>query len=73
MVEDETYKKYESLLWLVKPEYHLDFVGFVETGEASKEFLDHVEKDVGVQRAIDYVFNKQAKAFEELAKNLKKL
>lgn len=56
---------------LVEPAYKEDFQKFVETGEASEEFLDYLEKDQQAQEAVDIVFDRQAKAFENFAKMLR--
>lgn len=57
---------------LVEPAYWEDFLKFVETGEADDSFLDYLEKDEDAQRAVDIIYERQVKAFETLAKELRK-
>ncbi len=56
----------------VKPEWRQAFSHFVETGEASKDFLVYLDGDEDAQRAVEIAFKAQAAAFESLADELKK-
>lgn len=69
--EQQTPEKYANIINLIKPEYHHRFVHFVETGEASKELREYIEKDSDASNAVELAFQKQASAFEVLAKDLK--
>lgn len=44
---------------------------FTETGEASNEFLAHLDKCEYCGAAVENAFNRQAWAFEKLAENLR--
>ncbi len=62
----------EELLKNIAPQWHNEFLRFVETGEASDNFLDYLNKDKGGQAAVEMAFDAQVKAFEGLAEELKK-
>jgi hypothetical protein len=64
--------KLEELLKNVAPEWHKEFLRFVETGEAEDNFLQYLNKDKGGQAAVEMAFDAQVKAFEGLAEELKK-
>jgi hypothetical protein len=57
----------------LQPRWHEDFSRFIETGEASEEFLNFLDHDEPCQKAVKAAFTKQAKAFENLARALRVL
>lgn len=59
-----------QLLQLVKPQWHKDFLRFIDTGEASDTFLAYLNQDEHGQKAVEMAFDAQANAFEGLAKEL---
>ena len=63
---------YEKALPLVDEKYILDFFRFVETGEANQIFLDYLDTDPNAEKAVDIIFQAQARAFEDLARKLRK-
>jgi hypothetical protein len=64
--------KFEGLLTHIKPEWQDSFLHFVDTGEASDKFLEYLDHDDDAQKAVEIAFKTQAKAFEELAGELRK-
>ncbi len=60
----------KALLTHIKPEWHNAFSQFVETGEASDDFLVYLEQDANAQQAVEKAFKAQATAFENLADEL---
>jgi hypothetical protein len=60
----------DQLLQLVKPQWHKDFLRFIDTGEASANFLAYLNQDEYGQKAVEMAFDAQASAFEGLAKEL---
>jgi hypothetical protein len=63
----------KALLTHIKPEWHNAFSQFVETGEASDDFLVYLDQDANAQQAVEKAFKAQATAFENLAGELKKV
>lgn len=63
--------KVEHLLHSLDPTWHSAFLHFVETGEASPEFLAYLDHDESCQRAVDAAFGAQAEAFENFSIALK--
>ena len=63
--------KSQEWLDLVHPEWRLEFETFVETGEASEEFLAYLDRDPACQKAVEAAFTQQAAAFEELSRTLR--
>jgi hypothetical protein len=61
----------ENALNLIAPRWQNDYLHFIETGEAPKEFLSYVDQDSGAQEAVEMAFNAQADAFEGLARELR--
>lgn len=64
--------KFEELLTHIKPEWQDSFLRFIDTGEASDKFLEYLELDDEAQKAVEIAFKTQARAFEELAGELRK-
>lgn len=60
-----------ELLKLVDPKWHAEFLKFVDSGEASEEFLKYADTDIGCQKAIEIVMKEQAEAIENLARVLR--
>jgi len=65
-------KDTDALLAFIKPEWHQQFLRFVETGEADDGFLSYLDEDQNCQRAVESAFNAQAAAFENFARALNK-
>ncbi len=65
---------YQPMLQKLDSKYHVDFIRFTQTGEASPEFMAYIddEKNTGAREAVDMAMEKQADAFHELAKALRK-
>lgn len=57
----------KELLDLVEPKWHQEFLQFIHTGTASKDFLKYAEVDFNCKKAIDMAFTDQARSLEELA------
>jgi len=51
-----------DVLTQIRIEWHLAFVKFVETGEASVEFLAYVDADERCQDALERIFKAHAEA-----------
>jgi len=64
-------KELQEILWLVEKKWQLDFLKFVETGEASEGFLDYLDSNSDAQRAVGLVMTAQARALEYIGKILK--
>lgn len=63
--------KLENALNLIAPQWREDYLHFIETGEAPKEFLSYIDQDASAQEAVEMAFNAQADAFEGLARELR--
>jgi hypothetical protein len=63
--------KLENALNLIDDSWRNDYLRFIETGEASQEFLSYIDKDSNAQEAVEMAFNAQADAFEGLARELR--
>jgi hypothetical protein len=63
----------QELLHLVDSRWHGDFVRFIETGDASEEFLAFMDRDPDCQRAVETAFSQQAADFEELSRSLRNI
>jgi len=64
-------REFQEILWLVEKKWHPDFLRFIETREASNEFLDYLDSNPDAQRAVGLVMTAQARAFEYIGKILK--
>ncbi|MBI2062409.1 MAG: DUF2384 domain-containing protein [Candidatus Yanofskybacteria bacterium] len=64
-------KELQDVLWLVEQKWHPDFLKFIETGEASNEFLNCLDSNSDAQRAVELVMTAQARALEYIGKVLK--
>ena len=64
-------RELDETLWLVKQKWHSDFLKFIETGEASEEFLDYLDSNSDAQRAVGLVMTAQVRTFEYIGKVLK--
>lgn len=63
--------KREELLASVEPRWHQEFLKFIDTGDASEEFLTYMDQDPSCQAAVETAFSEQAAAFEELSRDLR--
>jgi hypothetical protein len=61
----------EELLAGVEPGWHQEFLRFIETGDASEEFLTYMDQDPACQAAVEAAFSEQAAAFESLSRDLR--
>ena len=64
-------KEFQEILWLIEKKWYSDFLKFIETGEASEEFLDYLDSTHDAQRAVGLVMTAQARALEYIGKILK--
>lgn len=64
--------KIESLLNSIAENWRRDFIAFVQTGEASSNFLEYLDGDLQAQIAVEKAFTEQAHALEGLAQLVKK-
>lgn len=64
-------KELQEILWLIEQKWHSDLLKFIETGEASDEFLDYMDSNPDAQRAVGLVISAQIRAFEYVGKTLK--
>lgn len=55
---------FSDLLREINPEWHGAFVRFVETGEASEEFLDYLDSDETCQRMMETALIERLKIVE---------
>lgn len=65
---------YDKALSMVEPRYHHDFRSFIERGEASEEFMIHLESNEpnnNARNAIYMVFREQMAAFHRAGKLLR--
>ncbi|MEK6863802.1 MAG: hypothetical protein AABX27_00750 [Nanoarchaeota archaeon] len=65
---------YQPMLQKLDSKYHVEFIRFTQTGEASPEFMAYIddEKNTGAQEAVDMAMEKQADALRELGRELRK-
>jgi hypothetical protein len=63
---------YEEALKLIDQKYSNGFLRFTQTGEADKQFLDYLDTSSNAQKAVDMIFQAQARAFEDFARRLRK-
>ncbi len=63
--------KIESLLDGIAENRHKDFIHFVQTGDASPDFLNYLEGEPKAQEAVEKAFTQQAQALEGLASLVK--
>ena len=61
----------EKLLTNIDENWRRDFITFVQTGDASQEFLAYLDNDHGAQAAVEEAFTAQAQVFEGLAQLVK--
>lgn len=61
----------EEWLGQIEPKWHKEFLRFVETGDASEEFLTYMDRTPACQQAVEAVFSEQAAAFETLSRDLR--
>lgn len=61
----------EELAMRVPDAWRKEFVRFVESGDASDEFLDFLDSDPACQEVVEEAFAQQAAAFERLAAELR--
>ena len=64
-------KEFQEASWLIEKKWRSDFLKFVETGEASNEFLDYLDSDSDAQRAVGLVMTAQVRAPEYIRNVLK--
>jgi len=64
--------KLEALLEEVEPRWHEAFIQFVQTGEASPEFLHYLDHDKRGQSAVERAFTAQVDALQGLAQVIKR-
>jgi hypothetical protein len=60
-----------ELIEKVPEQWRVEFLRFVETGNASEDFLAFLDRDVASQEAVDAVFERQAQVLEDLARGLR--
>jgi hypothetical protein len=63
----------ESVLQQIKPQWREEFRRFVDTGDASDEFLAYLDNSEEGKHAVELAFNAQADALTGLADALKSL
>lgn len=63
---------YNDALILVDPKWHDSFLKFVETGEASKDFLAYVDASEKAQKAVEMIFRHQSEAMRKFSLALSK-
>ena len=59
--------KYAKLLSGVAEKWHVDFVLFVNSGDASEEFLAALDADRKLQEAVELALTAQFNNFEKVA------
>lgn len=57
-----------DLLDSVDRRWHQDFIRFIDSGEAGEEFLDQLDRDEALQRAVEDAFSDQAAALQDFAR-----
>lgn len=68
---------YAPMLQKIDTKYHVDFIRFMQTGDASPEFMAYLDNENSpdnkqVREVIDRMFEAQAEALREIARGLKK-
>jgi hypothetical protein len=63
--------KLEDLLQDVEPRWHRAFIQFVQTGDASADFLHYLDRDARGQQAVERAFAAQVEALQGLAQVIK--
>jgi hypothetical protein len=63
--------KLETLVGNIGQNWRRDFIAFVQTGDASPEFLTYLDGSPEAQAAVEQAFTAQARAFEGLAQLVK--
>ena len=63
--------KLQDLLSSLRPEHHAAFLRFVDSGEASPEFLTYLDRDVDCQRAVEEALELETAGFRGLANELR--
>jgi hypothetical protein len=61
----------QELHQAVDPKWQAELLRFIDSGEASDEFLAFMDKDPACQRAVEAAFDQQALAFEELSRSVR--
>ncbi len=64
---------YAPFLQKIDPKYHVDFIRFVRTGEASPEFMSHLEgsDEDPINQCVDEIYEREAKELSELGRALR--
>lgn len=62
----------KELLSLVEEKWHDAFLHFVQSGEADQEFLDYIDSNESMQKAVEKAFHMQAAPIKGLARKLAK-
>jgi hypothetical protein len=57
---------FSDLLPQIEPKWHEAFVRFIETGEASSEFLTYLNSDQGCQKAMERLLSAHVKTLRPL-------
>lgn len=63
--------KNDELTAGIEPRWRQEFLRFIETGDASEEFLTYMDQDPACQAAVEAAFSEQAAAFESLSRDLR--
>ena len=63
---------YSEAIGLIDPRWSETFMTFVETGEASKEFLNYVDGNAKAQKAVEMIFLHQSAAMQKFSQALSK-
>jgi hypothetical protein len=63
----------ESLVQQIKPRWRDEFRHFVDTGNASDDFLAYLDNSVEGKQAVEAAFNAQADALKGIAEALKNI
>ncbi|MBI4738513.1 hypothetical protein HY772_02950 [Candidatus Woesearchaeota archaeon] len=72
---DKFIRFYEPILQKFDSKYHVDFIRFVETGEASPEFIAYIDDDNADNKplieATDYIIKLQGEALSKFGRELR--
>lgn len=67
---------YAPMLQKIDSKYHVDFIRFTQTGDASPEFMAYLDDESAnnkqIREVIDHLFEAQAEALREFGRGLKK-
>lgn len=71
--DDAAMIKKTELLKNVDPKWHKELLVFVETGEATEEFMKNLDQDKACQEAVELAFDHHAAEFDSTVEELRRV